>query len=517
MLKRVPIHPFAFAIFPILALLSYNITEVPPRVALRSLVISLIATASIFLLLSLITHKWQKAGLTTTLLLIMFYSYGQVYELLQAHPILGINLGRHRYLVIIYATIIIVTLWLIYFKSTDYSISTQILNIVGIFLLVYPVIKVANYSYRTTVTEQRLASNPLNIATSILTKPKKLPDVYFIVIDGYTRGNAFLNDLKFDNSAFLNELSSMGFYIASCSLTNYGSTRESLTATLNMDYIPTLISEIQAQGFTQSDDVWMLLKQSRVRYLLETMGYKTVAFDSGFEWSRMRDADIYLTYSGVPYEMQALQPFEAMLIRSSALLIWSDSTYKSLLTQASTIFKTTNTEFEDHIDRQRYILDELPRIPSYPGPKFVFAHILIPHPPFVFLPNGDIQTDPRFYSNPGYGPVTGAIQMQGYLNQVQFINNRMPAILDTIIEKSSVPPIIVLMGDHGATFVDHYMILNALYVPENGKQKLYPSITPVNSFRVIFDTVFGTNFGLLPDISHAGNTPVPETSPECIQ
>ena len=42
-------------------------------------------------------------------------------------------------------------------------------------------------------------------------------------------------------------------------------------------------------------------------------------------------------------------------------------------------------------------------------------------------------------------------------------------------------------------------ILNAYYMPQGKTDLLYPAITPVNSFRVIFNTYFGTNYRLLPD------------------
>jgi hypothetical protein len=517
MFKRLPIHPFTFAIFPILTLLAYNITEVEPRIALRSVIISIICSTLLFIIISLILRNWQKAAIVTTFILILFYSYGQVYEFLQAHAIFGFNFGRHRYLVVIYALILVVGLWAIFFKVKNILIYSQILNIVGILMLIYPSIKIVNYTIHTKISEQRLSVYTPMFDTSILTKPKTLPDIYFIVLDGYGRGDALLKDYGFDNSPFLDNLSLMGLYVADCSRSNYGSTHESITTALNMDYLSVLRSEMENQGYTNSDDVWILLKQSKVRSLLKSMGYKTVAFESGFEWTRIRDADIYLQYTGVPYEMQVFQPFEAMLIRSTALLLWSDSTYRALPTYTHTIFGATNFEFEDHINRQLYILDELPHIPSIPGPKFIFVHILIPHPPFVFKANGDIQTDPAFYSRDGFWPIDAQHTNEGYINEIEFINSRMTDILDTIISRSNVPPIIVLMGDHGSIFADHNLNLNAYFLPNNGAQALYSSITPVNSFRVIFDTYFGTHFGLLDDISYSDKGEnIPETSPACL-
>ena len=45
-------------------------------------------------------------------------------------------------------------------------------------------------------------------------------------------------------------------------------------------------------------------------------------------------------------------------------------------------------------------------------------------------------------------------------------------------------------------------ILNAYYLPGVDSSLLYPSITPVNSFRLAFDLYFGTHLGLLPDVSY---------------
>ena len=88
-----------------------------------------------------------------------------------------------------------------------------------------------------------------------------------------------------------------------------------------------------------------------------------------------------------------------------------------------------------------------------------------------------------------------------------FIDDRLPEVLQTIIETSEVPPVIVIMGDHGpkgeqVRKEQRMSILNAYFVNEEAKALLYDSITPVNSFRVIFNKYFGTDFPLLDDISY---------------
>jgi hypothetical protein len=82
--------------------------------------------------------------------------------------------------------------------------------------------------------------------------------------------------------------------------------------------------------------------------------------------------------------------------------------------------------------------------------------------------------------------------------------------MDTLISESDTPPIIVLQGDHGPwlqTKEKRLRIFNAYYLPGNN-DKLYSKITPVNTFRLIFDTYFGGNYDMLPDVSYF--SPVPK-------
>ncbi len=77
----------------------------------------------------------------------------------------------------------------------------------------------------------------------------------------------------------------------------------------------------------------------------------------------------------------------------------------------------------------------------------------------------------------------------------------MLSIVDEILKNSAQPPVIIIQGDHGLLYFDHFPVLNAYYLPDSGSRDLYPSITPVNSFIVVFDQFFGANLPLKPDNS----------------
>ena len=92
------------------------------------------------------------------------------------------------------------------------------------------------------------------------------------------------------------------------------------------------------------------------------------------------------------------------------------------------------------------------------------------------------------------------------------------------------PPIIVIQADHGPLGGEitsdgaRMSIFNAYYLPDGGDQLLYPSISPVNTFRVIFNHYFGGEFALLEDVARISQygSPfdlqvIPETRSECVE
>ena len=136
----------------------------------------------------------------------------------------------------------------------------------------------------------------------------------------------------------------------------------------------------------------------------------------------------------------------------------------------------------------------------------MFYHIDIPHPPFVFGPNGETYT--RSEDMPGHDipesdtTAWEANQEKLYIDQVLFINKQILPIIDEILAESQTPPVIILQGDHGTDGQNRMAIFSSYYVPDDMRSQLYPAISPVNTFRLLFDSLFGTAYGLLPDVSY---------------
>jgi hypothetical protein len=141
-------------------------------------------------------------------------------------------------------------------------------------------------------------------------------------------------------------------------------------------------------------------------------------------------------------------------------------------------------------------LDNLEAVPSVPGLKFVYLHLSAPHPKTVLGPNGEFKPEQD-------QPI--------FLDSFTYLDKRMPQILSKIIANSKTPPIIILQGDHGMHLFRNAEVDNfiAYYLPGVSKDLIYPTITPVNTFRLIFNAYFDGRYELLKDNSYLTGTSHP--------
>jgi hypothetical protein len=108
---------------------------------------------------------------------------------------------------------------------------------------------------------------------------------------------------------------------------------------------------------------------------------------------------------------------------------------------------------------------------------------------------------------------------EAFLGQLEYTNERVLQVLDELLGQShDSDPIVILQADEGpynrqvvsnwrsASAEDYQLkfgILNAYYLPGATAAPLYPNITPVNTFRLVFDRYFGAEFPLLEDRVYA--------------
>jgi hypothetical protein len=312
------------------------------------------------------------------------------------------------------------------------------------------------------------------------------PNVYYIILDGYARADTLQRVCHCDNSEFLNFLRSRGFYVAEESCSNYPMTFMSIASSLNMCYLD---EELKSPNYSAVYAMWDRPLVSRV---FQSKGYQFVYMATNFK-STLDGADFVFQ----PRPSWLLNQFAESQLRTTALRF-----------------------FESQMaDQHLYEFETIKQVPRIPGPTFTFCHIIAPHPPYVFDRNGRVCSDvpQSMFFKDGWeqqqNPASVSAR-QAYVDQLLYVNKRMEEVVDSILAQSKTPPVIMIQGDHGTFFTlpnkitddsldqfaqERMPILNAYLVPEKMRQKLRPDISPVNSFRLLFNECFGDHFDLLPE------------------
>jgi hypothetical protein len=294
-----------------------------------------------------------------------------------------------------------------------------------------------------------------------------------------------------------------------------------------MTYLNSLTEEIGAdvRDFRPID---RLLDENRVFSLFEGLGYRTVAVESGYLPTKIQEVDEYLqprdereqafrsayTLIGVTIKLTS---FETNLLASTLL----NPLFDYFLKPDPGV--DTETLFSLHRERVLFGFESLPQIANRNGDYFVFAHILTPHPPFVFGEFGEeLPMDHLYVLYDGADLVgkyiTRSEYIDGYRSQLLYVNKLLQETIEKILMLSDSPPIIIIQGDHGpGAYLDwqsvantnireRMSIFNAYYFPDTDYELLSSQITPVNTFRIVFNRYFGADLELLPNRVYFSST-----------
>jgi hypothetical protein len=164
--------------------------------------------------------------------------------------------------------------------------------------------------------------------------------------------------------------------------------------------------------------------------------------------------------------------------------------------------KLETRQSERHAEIIQSQFSALEKVAKGPGPKFVFAHILLPHPPFVFDRDGK--------------KVEKLDSKASFLDQLHYTNTRIAQLIDVIRAESSREPVIILQADEGPYLrgddseqpIDtQYQIrsgvLNAWHVPVKFRDQLQIPASSINTFPTLMNLLFEKDYSLLPDHYYA--------------
>jgi hypothetical protein len=514
MIKNVtiPFHPIPFTLFPVLSLYTANANQLSFGDVLPTMLIVLAITMLAWMALFGVVRDSSRSAIAISLVVFLFFSYAHFLTLFAVfagflnryQSIRTLVETRNGMLFWIILGMLVVGVCILWVTRTNRNLNllTKLLNFLSMALVVMVL-----PTWASTLISQGQAQSVIiqgdgykgNLEhqtsfQSIRDSSRQLPDIYYIILDGYGRSDVLKEIYDLDNQEFLNSLESRGFFVADKSYSNYPRTGLSVASSLNMTYL----DEFSDQLGAQSENLFSLkplIENNLVFKKLRQAGYTIVAFSSGYLLTEISSADQIFAYQRTP------DNFQNILINNTPLSLF-----------------LLGKQYDWHRERIKFSLNQLPELSRGDQPIFVFVHILAPHPPFVFGPNGESIYPPRAYGIHDGGDFLMLADreeyLQGYGDQAVFISKAVIGAVERILESSTIPPVIIIQGDHGprsslepgildqASLVEYMMILNAYHMPQIDPNLLKPGITPVNTFRLLFNTYLGTNYRMLEDRSY---------------
>jgi len=497
--------PVMAALYPGLFLYAQNQSEILFSDTLRVLAASVVFALLCVLCFGVLFRRRDTAMLASVFSIVALFSYGHVYRFIKTWEIAGIDVGRHRYLAPLMGLLFLLGLFHIARNEKVRQRLVQWSSVAAIALFSFTLIQIGvSWDDGLQPQEENELENP-GVGQP---NSEAYPDIFYIILDGYARADVMESVYGYDNSAFLEALEERGFFVAAESVSNYDLTLLSLPSSLNMTYLDDVVAAAGQEG-TEREELTDLLRHSLVRETLTDRGYELVAFETGYPRTRIYDADDYLEPVS---DGTGMNSFENMLLDTTLFRLFVDA----FGSESERIELALYPEYEMHRVRIRFILDSLGEIASRPERSFVFAHIVSPHPPFIFDQNGNsvIYTRPFSMEDGDHYLGNSEDYWERYPDQVAYLNGLVLDAIDAILRESESPPYILLQADHGpGAFLEwsapededifsRFAILNAYYFPTQDYGELYSAISPVNSFRVLFNQLFDAGYTLDEDRSY---------------
>ncbi len=481
-LGALPLHPILLAAYAVLFLYASNITELTASDVLQPLVMSILTASTVLLLLAIIFKSLTRAAIVTSAVVIAFFGQGHLEAVLTS-----LGLGLRTQLVAWSAFIVLATIVAIHARRLLPRLTT-FLNVMASVLVVLSLTTIVPREIdRAAASQGDRVTDPAQAGGSPASTKR---DIYYLVFDRY--GSEWSLEYHFGIDSDLPEwLGTRGFQVATGSHANYRATDFSLAATLNMSYLDDLTVRY-GRDTADRTPARAKIREHAVGGFLQAQGYRYVHLGSWFGPTATNpQADESRVYD--PQSEFSVVLRETTIVPAVLRLLGSPERALTLR--------------ERHGPIADFQFRELAELRDEPGPKFVFAHVLLPHSPYVFRADGSPVTKIEEASEP---------ESQLYGGQLAYLNGRIKETIEHLLAGApGDQPIIIVQADegpHARTDIDwtgreaeylqvRFGILNAMYLPGADPAMVHPSITSVNTFRLVLSHYFGADLPLLPDRS----------------
>jgi len=520
-----PLYPFLFALYLAAAFAAENRAMVIRPLELGRTAALALAVALLGWVLSRLATRdpHRRAGIT----LLVVLAFGAFRQLrIELSPWLPELLHGALPAFVVWSALLAASALAVARVKPDRSLAgvTRFLNLTSVIALAFPLVSLlgGRGSAQPGPASQPDAELPLDLPLPDAPPlPADAPDIYLIVTDQYTGSELLRENFGYDNRPFERALDSLGFVTPARPRANYMMTTLSLASMLNWTLLDALADSL-GRDHRDEEPLHRLIESNRAVRLLRGLGYRFVFVPTSFP------ATVANRWADVTLEPPAL-------VGARLVDRWLEPTPVGALLEwhcRRTRCKATGFPYEiESADRVEWKFDQLARLAraDEQAPRFVFAHLLMPHAPYQFdadcrrrepwWPMGEALLDPE----------TAA----AYLAQVGCLNRRLLEVASAIRAHSRRPPVILIQGDHGfgrivrdrvgrsvlapaeldpAQVRERLSVFAAYYLPPAPSDPAsalvpYDSITPVNLLPLVLNRYLGTAIPLQPDASWWSDNP----------
>jgi hypothetical protein len=478
LLKKYPLFLYLLPVFFVLHGFMENYYFVPATDAAMLTGIYLGFSVLFLLIFRLFYKTWMKAAILAFLLMAFHFFFGSIQdELRKMFP--GTFITKYTFILPVSFLLFVLIIILLKKRKKPLLQFAFYLN----FLLVLLILMDTIWLISKTIAGRKKETASLPKEFTPCPKCPK-PDVYIIITDEYA-GNKELKDIfHFDDSLFLNQLNERGFHVVPNSSSNYNFTPYSVASILNMDYLDA--ERMGKQPLTHS------YEKIRNNKLLQFLQYNQYKF---YNYS-------VFDFKGQPsFTQETFLPVKTRLITGQTFLSRLDKEMRFLLV---TKFKSErqikeNAYYNRTNNEKLFQLTLKTAEEKTKQPKFVLTHLMMPHYPYYYDKNGNefsFETLAEGNQN----------NQQHYIEYLQYSNKKLLELIDHVLKNSSMPPVIVLMGDHGFRHFDapvdpkyYFCNLVSVHLQGGNYAAFTDSLTNVNLLRTVLNTSFGQQLPYLKD------------------
>ena len=492
--RPMPFHPLLAPIGPLLLLKADSTDITPISVMTWSLAVSLGTVILAWAALWLVSRNVRASALGVTLL-----TFASFLDIIPARVPTGLGFSLSP----LFWMVVTVELVRIVRSRSTLAGVTVFANMLVVISTTMAFANIVATEFAGRSPRVKLALRQLDPTARTEASTGTLPDVYLLVLDAYGRADVIRDLYGFENS-LLPVLKSSGFFVADEAASNYAQTAESLASSLNLEYLPELVDADPTD--TSRKPLRTLIANNRVFNAFRERGYVIVRYASEYSMLQAEPGEVgrrppfFLT--DLEYGIYDATPLPRVFALAGLTPSWGA-----------------------HQVRRRHVNWTLDRLAEGcdrrdPKPTMTFAHLLVPHPPFVFASDGGYPrtrmpaslSDGADWQAKAVG--LGERYEDAYIESLQFINRRVQEVLQGILARAERPTIIVIQGDHGpraqlvwsdmdeSCMRERLGILLAIRFPDGNYSALHSRLTPVNAMRAILNSALGLELGSLPDRSY---------------